>query len=74
MLYLSKRLLVIPMPDQYEQVCNSIALKRMGVQIVDKINKDFTSALQRWLNHSVPVEVDFPSHSQKLVKLALGII
>jgi uncharacterized protein (TIGR00661 family) len=73
MLYLGKRFLVIPMPDQYEQVCNAVALQKMGVQIVRKIDHTFSEKVKNWLATSEPVKVDFPEHSEKLVKLALGV-
>ncbi len=74
MLYLAKRLMVIPMPDQYEQVCNAFALQNMGVEIVRKIDNGFSERLRKWLDQAEPVKVDFPEHSEKLVKLALGVV
>lgn len=34
-LYLNKELIVIPIPNQYEQVCNGESLKRLGVKVGD---------------------------------------
>ena len=73
MLYLHKRLLAIPMPDQYEQLCNAIALDKMGVTITRKIDEGFSVVIKKWLAEAEPIEVDFPYHSEMLVKLALGI-
>lgn len=73
MLYLAKRFVVIPMHDQYEQICNAVALEKMGVQIIKKIDHTFGDRIRKWLETSIPVKVDFPEHSELLVKKALGI-
>ena len=73
MLYLKKRFMVIPMTDQYEQKCNAVALDHMGVTIVPEIKEDFQSLVRQWLDNSEIIDIDFPDHSEKLVKLALGI-
>lgn len=73
MLYLKKRFMAIPMNDQYEQLCNAVALEDLGVTIVKSIEDDFTERVQKWLDHSEPIDIDFPDHSEKLVKLVLGI-
>ncbi|WCC44095.1 glycosyltransferase family protein [Tenacibaculum finnmarkense] len=38
-LFLQKKLLVIPMKNQYEQQCNAIALKEMGIPVLKTFNK-----------------------------------
>lgn len=39
-LHLGKKLLVVPMKAQYEQQCNAAALKKMGVPVLKKLNKN----------------------------------
>lgn len=73
MLYLNKRFIAIPMMDQYEQVCNAVALEDMGVQILTEIGPDFIDKVRSWLDNSTPISVDFPEHSEELVLAALGI-
>lgn len=48
-LYLKKRLLVVPMKNQYEQKCNAEALHKMGVHTCMKIKQDFGDILKNWL-------------------------
>lgn len=38
-LYLSKRLLCIPIKSHYEQLCNSVALNKMGVTVLNDIDE-----------------------------------
>ncbi len=73
MLYLNKRFMVIPMVDQYEQKCNGVALDDMGVTVLPEIKEDFQQRVRTWLDAAEVIPVDFPEHSERLVKLALGI-
>lgn len=48
-LFLKKKLLVIPMKNQYEQHCNAAALKALGVPVMKNLKerKNWTLALER---------------------------
>lgn len=48
-MYLGKKLMVIPIRNQYEQLCNAAALKKMGVPVVKKINTKFVQRVENWL-------------------------
>ncbi|TVR18332.1 MAG: hypothetical protein EA391_02465 [Balneolaceae bacterium] len=48
-MYLGKKLMVIPIKNQYEQLCNAAALKKMGVKVVKKINTKFVQHIEEWL-------------------------
>lgn len=74
MLYLRKKILAIPMLAQYEQECNAKALVDMGVKVVPVIDNNFSSIVSEWLDSAKIIEVDFPNHTDKLAKQALGII
>jgi uncharacterized protein (TIGR00661 family) len=52
-LYLKKKLMVIPIKGQYEQLCNAAALEQMGVISLKEINEDFTLEFCRWMNHTI---------------------
>lgn len=68
-LFLGKKLLVIPMFDQYEQLCNAEALRRLGVPVVEGIDHLFTEKLENWLDSKLDIELYFPHHSSKIVDL-----
>lgn len=55
-LYLKKKLLVLPMWDQYEQKCNAAALRKMGVRISKKISARFSEELVQWLAGDEPID------------------
>lgn len=49
-MYLGKKLLAVPIKNQYEQYCNAAALSKMGVVTVNHIDPDFISVVQQWLD------------------------
>lgn len=70
-LYLKKKLMVIPMFDQYEQKCNAAALSEMGVTVVKRIDSKFHLLLTDWLQ--TDSEIDYyeyvPDTSQVAQKI-----
>jgi uncharacterized protein (TIGR00661 family) len=59
-LYLNKKLLVVPMKSQYEQQCNAAALKKLGVPVLKKLKKKSIKKIERWIEESRPLDVSFP--------------
>ena len=50
-MYLGKKLLVVPILNQYEQLCNATALAEMGVSVVQHINRTFTESVKYWIKN-----------------------
>ena len=73
MLYLKKRILAIPMLAQYEQECNAKALQDLGVTVVPSIADGFTEMVRDWVDHAKPVDINFPNHTEKLIRKAINI-
>ena len=73
-LFLGKKLLSIPMMNQYEQLCNAIALKKMGVTVLAEVNDNFPNRLGAWLDYSTPLNVTFPDNSKHIVQQILSRI
>ncbi|OYQ45554.1 glycosyl transferase [Flavobacterium cyanobacteriorum] len=66
-LYLGKKLLVIPMKNQYEQQLNAAALKAMGVPVVKSLKPDSKPVIKDWLENGQPVPVNYPDITQEIV-------
>jgi uncharacterized protein (TIGR00661 family) len=49
-LHLGKKLMIIPIKGQYEQLCNAAALENMGVPRLPELNENFIGSFQRWIN------------------------
>ncbi len=67
-LYLGKKLMVVPMKSQYEQKCNAVALKKLGVPVLKKVKKKNLSQIEKWLDNDDRVEVDYRPVAQKAVE------
>ncbi len=75
-LYLGKKLLVIPMKGQYEQECNTAALKKMGVSTQNAVTPQLPDALETFVNSAKPSPVEYgdnaPEIAEKIVELGTG--
>ncbi len=73
-LYMGKKMMVIPMFDQYEQKCNAAALEQMGVPIIYDIDEQFVNQLNQWIEQPYildysPVRSDITSVAQKILEV-----
>jgi len=51
-LYLNKKLMVIPLKGQYEQLCNAEALKDFNVKVINNLGENFKRAFEEWIEQS----------------------
>ncbi len=72
-LYLGKKLLVIPMKNQYEQRCNATALSQLGVWVEEYADQHLHTKIKHWLNTGRVIKMDYPEHSEVLVKDLLNM-
>lgn len=75
-MYLGKKLMVIPIQNQYEQLCNAAALKKMGISVVKKVTNRFSNIIENWLK-AAPVctltEISDTDYLQKTILRYAGI-
>jgi len=71
-LFLKKKLLVIPMKNQYEQQCNAIALKEMGVQVIKKLNKKQVLKIAQWIHSGKIIDVEYPDTTEDILDAILS--
>ncbi len=62
-----KKLMVIPMKNQYEQICNAQALKELGIDVVDDISDDFEHRIGNWLDSDKRLKLHYPDHSEEII-------
>ncbi|MCF4100388.1 glycosyl transferase [Gillisia sp. M10.2A] len=70
-LFLKKKLLVIPMKNQYEQHCNAAALKAIGVPILKKFKLKQRNYIEKWLVSDKIVEVAFPDITSDIIDMLI---
>ena len=66
-LYLGKKLMVIPMKNQYEQQCNALALKEMGIPVLKKLNKKQLPKIKKWIKSTDIKTVEYPDVTQEIL-------
>lgn len=66
-LYLGKKLLVVPMKGQYEQQCNAVALKKLGVPVLKKVRKKSLARIEKWLDTEDVIDVNYTHVAEKAV-------
>jgi uncharacterized protein (TIGR00661 family) len=65
-LYLGKKLMVIPIRGQYEQLCNAAALQKMGVTVVEAPGPDFATVFYQWMDQKKK-SAYFPDYSTESI-------
>lgn len=68
-LFMKKKLLVIPMKNQYEQQLNAAALKQMGVPVIKSLKPKHNDTILEWLNNGQPIKVDYPDNTQQILNM-----
>jgi uncharacterized protein (TIGR00661 family) len=66
-LFLGKKMMVIPMKNQYEQKCNAAALKELGVRVESGVRRDFPVRVRQWLQEARPVRIEYPDNRMEIV-------
>lgn len=71
-LFLGKKLMVVPMKNQYEQHLNAAALMQMGVPVIKNLKSKNDEAIERWINTDQGVKVSYPDNTQEIVDKILA--
>jgi uncharacterized protein (TIGR00661 family) len=66
-LFLGKKVLSMPMKNQYEQLCNAEALRRIGVPVIHGFNGSFAATVRKWLSDPHQVRVDYRDETAGIV-------
>jgi len=70
-LFLQKKLMVVPMKGQYEQQCNAAALRMLGIPVLKNLKKKRIPELSEWLRSDHHVDLDFPDNAESIVRRLL---
>ena len=66
-LFLGKKLLVIPMRNQYEQQCNALALRSLGVTVIKKLKKKHIPLIKNWIESESKIEMYYPDATKEII-------
>ncbi|NHM08037.1 glycosyl transferase [Flavobacterium sp. CYK-4] len=66
-LFLGKKLLVIPMKNQYEQQLNAEALRQMNVPVIKSLKPKWNAVIADWLDNGKRIAVNYPDKTQEII-------
>ncbi len=66
-LHLGKKVLVMPMKYQYEQLCNAEAARQLGIPVIHGISADFPQKLRNWLHTADRLDITYPDETAAIV-------
>jgi uncharacterized protein (TIGR00661 family) len=66
-LHLGKKLMVIPIRGQYEQLCNAAALERLGVKVIDRLDEQFSRHFLNWIALSPRQEMNYRNNIPEML-------
>lgn len=70
-LYLNKKLMVIPMKNQYEQLCNAAALDALHVPVIKNLKKKQLAKVEDWIQHGVSPLINYPDITEDIINLVI---
>jgi uncharacterized protein (TIGR00661 family) len=70
-LYLNKKLMVIPMKNQYEQHCNAAALETLGIPVLKNLKKKQLPKIEEWVNSKTSLEISYPDITEEIIDMVL---
>ncbi len=68
-LFLKKKVLAIPMKNQYEQQLNAAMLKEIGVPVIKSLKPKHDEKILNWIENGKTVKVNYPDNTQHILDL-----
>lgn len=68
-LFLGKKLMVIPMKNQYEQHLNAAALQAMKVPVIKSLKPKYKPLISEWLENGQKIAVNYPDITQEIIDM-----
>ena len=66
-LFLEKKVLMVPMKGQYEQQCNALSASKLGVPVINEIDKKAIPGINEWLSNDQKIIVNFPDETAAII-------
>src|ERR1022692_3243631 len=71
-LFLSKKILAIPIKGQYEQLCNTAALEKMGVACIEAVDKNFIPVFNNWMNDEKKISMASTHSTESIISFLMS--
>jgi len=63
--------LSIPILNHFEQECNAAAMKKLGVKVIKKIDKNFNQVFTEWIQADNTIQFKLTHSTEEIVKLLM---
>lgn len=70
-MFLGKKVLVIPMANQYEQHCNAAGAAQLGAKVIAALQQESVTEIRDWVNNGAYISVNFPNQTKEICGLLL---
>ena len=70
-MYMDKKLLIKPIQNQYEQLCNAAALKELGIPVIHDWSPTSQQAIGEWIKDPSSVHLPEYADAEKVINRAL---
>lgn len=70
-IFLGKKVMVIPMANQYEQYCNAAGAATLGVPYIWRLDQDNIPAVRQWVLNGQAIQVNWPDLTADIIDLVL---
>lgn len=73
-LYMGKKLMVVPMKQQYEQHCNAAGAADLGVPVIKSLKEKHLEKTGEWLYNSKPIQVNYRDETSMILDNVLSSV
>lgn len=70
-MFLGKKLLTIPIKNQYEQLCNASAIEQLGGTVIYSLDQTFKEKVSNWLKEDNTLHLPETSNEEELIQKIL---
>lgn len=63
--------MAIPMKGQYEQQCNAVALKTMGVPVIKSLKKKHLEKIKDWIEDKQTILINYPNSTERIINMII---
>ncbi len=70
-IYLGKKLCVIPIKKQFEQLCNAKALSELGALCIKNLNAHSINSIKEWIQNGLSIHIEYPDNAEMVVNKIL---
>ena len=72
-LFLGKKLLVVPMRNQYEQQCNARCLEELGVPVIKAFDIKALKQISDWLENDQVLQIEYHDRTENIINAVLSL-